>query len=373
MSTKINVRNPYYVKFSNANLYSVELDLYVWSGLSTDATSGDIVYNITKYEVGSNNYVVFELSELIRDYLVTEYGNYSTDVVWVKWDYDIKNSSGVSQDSGTSTPVLALDGGGYFEDGVNPELSKQLLQSNTTVYYNSGQDIVIPVWAEDLSTITVTSTAAANVNWDAADFFWDSYDVSWGYAITPIVVTDNGNTNQKIVYIILTDSEELQTGDTVTITSGVGGATTVITLEEICEPKYSPMNVIFYNKFGALQNMWFFKKNTVSINTTSDSYKSNIMDFSSTPTYSTTSPQVKVFNKNGVETISLNSGYYSEQYNEVVKQLILSEDVWIDDGTNVLPVKVNTNSYSFKTSVNDKLISHSLEFEYAFDKINSIR
>lgn len=375
MSTKINVRSPYYIKRSYTSVPTLNyatLSLYIYEGdLGTDKPAS-AQYTLTKTELNDGDYVVFEISELVRDYLVTEYGSYSTDVVWVEADITAYAANGSSLGT-VSYDYLAFDGYGYFEDGINPELSRQLLQSNTILYYNEGQDIVFPIFAEDLSTITLTSGAGADVNWEAVDDFWNLYDVSWGYALTPIVITDDGNTNQKIQYIRLTNSEELQDNDSITITSGVGGATTVITLEEICEPKFTPLNVIFYNKFGALQNMWFFKKSVTSINTTSNQFKANILDFSSTPTYSTTSPQVQKFNVNGKEVITLNSGFYDEQYNEVVRQLMLSENVWIDNGTDVLPVNVNTSSYTFRTRVNDKLIQHSLEFEYAFDKINSVR
>lgn len=372
MSTKINVRSPYYVKVSDADLNSVTLRLNVWTG--TTASPNTLRYTLTKYEVGTNNYVVFELSELIRDFLVTEYGSYSTDVVWVKYDYQIYNSSGGAIGSlVTSSNMLAVEGYGYFEDGVQPELSKQLLQSNTIIYYNEGEDVVFPIWAEDLSTITLSSSGGANVNWESVEDFWNLYDVSWGYALTPIVITDNGNTNQKIQYIRLTSSEELQDGDTITITSGVGGDTTIIVLEEICEPKYTPLNIIFYNKFGALQNVWFFKKSITTLNVRNETYKRSIMDFSSTPTYSEQIHQVKTFNANGKETLQANTGFIDEQYNEVIRQLLLSEEVWVDNGIDVLPIRPITSSLQFKTSVNDKLINYTLDFEYAFDKINNIR
>lgn len=372
MSTKINVRSPYYVKVSNADLHSVTLRLYVWTGETTDPNT--LRYTFTKTEIGTNNYVVFELSEYIKDFLVTQYGSYSTDIVWVKYDYQIYNSSGGAVGSlVTSSNMLGVDGYGYFEDGVNAELSKQLLQSNSIIYYNQGEDIVFPIWAEDLSTITLTSDAGADVFWEAVEDFWNTYDVSWGYALTPIVITDNGDTDQKIQYIRIASSEELQDGDTITITSGVGGDTTIITLEEVCEPKYTPLNVIFYNKFGALQNIWFFKKSVTTLGTTSESYKANIMNFDSSPTYSTTSPQYQVFNKQGRENIRCNTGFIDEQYNEVIKQLMLSEQVWIDNGTDVLPVAVASNSLEFKKGVNDKLIDYTIEFQYAFDKINNIR
>ena len=377
MSTKINVRSPYYVKVSNASLHSVTLRLYVWTGETTDPNT--LRYTFTKTEVGTNNYVVFELSEFIEDFLVTDYGSYSTDVVWVKYDYQIYDSAGSTVGSlVTSTDtignILAVDGYGYFEDGVNPQLSQQLLQSNTIIYYNEGQDIVFPVWAEFIPTISLTSDSGADVFWEAVEDFWETYDVSWGYALTPIEVDDDGNTNQKIQYIRITLSGELQDGDTITLTSGLeGGPVTTITLEEICEPRYTPLNIIFYNKFGALQNVWFFKKSTTTLNVRNENYKRSIMDFSSDPTYSEQAHQVKTFNANGREVLQANTGFIDEQYNEVIKQLMLSEEVWVDNGTDVLPIRPVTNSLTFKTGVNDKLINYTMDFEYAFDKINNIR
>jgi hypothetical protein len=375
MNTKINVRSPYYIKIPtggvSAALNYVTLNLFVWTGETTDIP-GTANYTFTKYEVADSNYVIFELSEYIKDFLVTDYGSYSTDIVWVKYTYAIYNSAGTNIFSGSSGNMLAVDGYTNFEDGVNAQLSQQLLQSNTTIYYNSGQDIVFPVWAEFGSTITLISDSGANVYWQNVEDFWNTYDVSWGYGIAPIVIYDTGFSDQKIQYVRITLSEELQDGDTITVISALGGITT-ITLEEIEECKFTPMNVIFYNKFGALQNIWFFKKAVTSLSTTSESYKANIMNFDSAPTYSTSSPQYQTYNKNGRERIAMNTGFIDEQYNEVIKQLMLSEQVWIDNGTDVLPVTLNSNSLSFKTSVNDKLIDYTLEFEYAFDKVNSVR
>jgi hypothetical protein len=341
----------------------------VWTGETTDPNT--LRYTFTKTEIGTNNYVVFELSEYIKDFLVTDYGSYSTDIVWVKYDYQIYNSSGVAVGSlVTSSNILGVDGYGYFEDGINPQLSQQLLQSNTILYYNEGQDIIFPIWAEFLPEINVSSGGGADIDWNVVEDFWQLYDVSWGFDF--VQIEDNGNTDQKIQYIRIGSSEELADGDTITITSETGG-TTVITLEEVCEPKYQPLNVIFYNKFGALQNIWFFKKSVTTLGTTSENYKANVMNFDSSPTYSTTSPQYQVFNKQGRENIRCSTGFIDEQYNEVIKQLMLSEQVWIDNGTDVLPVAVASNSLEFKKGVNDKLIDYTIEFQYAFDKINNIR
>ena len=454
MSTVINTRSPFYFKVSNADLSSVKLELYIWTGtyaqrnasykrytltkeqlldeldrgtttsttanklvdstqnFNTTAQVGSFIKNTTdsttasvtaidsdttlsissnimasgeNYILFAKPYVVFELSELARDFMETEYNNYATDTLWIDADITIKNSSGAivqvnSKDTNTSS-FLGIDGYGYFEDGTNPRsvqyTTPMVLQHNTTVYYNDGADIKIPRYAEAQTvTATLTSTAGANINWDNADDFWDSYNSNWGSGQTPVVITDNGNTNQKIQYLIITDSEDLNDGDVVTISSNNSSySNVVITLKKVCEPKYTPLNIIFYNKFGALQNLWFFKKSMTNINITSQQFKNNILDIEnsgSTPSYALSKHQEKKFMANGKESITINSGFYTEDHNEVVREMLLAEQVWIYNGTNTLPINLKSNTLQFKKSVNDKLISYTLSFDYAYDKINNI-
>ena len=103
MSTIINTRSPFYKKITNANLHSVKLELYIWQGEYADRAASHLRYTLTKEEVGNNNYVTYEFSKLIRDYMITEYGNYSTDSLWVDAVINIKNSSGTSISNTTET------------------------------------------------------------------------------------------------------------------------------------------------------------------------------------------------------------------------------------------------------------------------------
>jgi hypothetical protein len=200
--------------------------------------------------------------------------------------------------------------------------------------------------------------------------------VSWANTATTINITDNGNSNQKIQYVNITGTDNLNDGDTITITNGVFTDTTIITLKEICELKYVPYRVVFYNKYGALQDLWFNKKSVETINVTSSNYKRNIIEFASTlPTsdYNIYKHANRRFDVVANETIQLSTGYVVEALNEPVKQLLMSESVWIDDGTNVYPVNVDTNSLQMKKSVNEKLIAYTLDFSFAFDKIQNVR
>ena len=387
MSTVINTRSPFYKKISNASLAKAILELYVWTGEYADRVAADKKYTITKEELGTNNYVTFELSELIRDYMITEYNDYATDTLWVDADVTIYDSAGAivqvdSQDT-TTYPFLAIDGYGYFEDGINPRsveyTTPMVLQHNTTIYFYGGYDIKIPIYAEAATVTAVLDTdAGANVNWNEANNFWDTYDVNWGDGDEDQEITDNGNTNQKIQYLILTDTEYLSDGDTVTISSDSANYPddVVITLKKVCEPKYTPLSVIFYNKYGALQNLWFFKKSMTDISISSNKFKNNIIDFDNSggsPSYSLSKHQEKIFMANGKESITMNTGFYEESFNEVIRQMLLSEQVWVYDGTNTLPINLKSNTLLFKKGVNDKLISYTVSFDYAYDKINNIQ
>ena len=78
MSTVINTRSPFYKKISNASLSYAKLELYVWTGVYADRVAASKKYTLTKEELGTNNYVTFELSKLVRDYMITEYNDYAT-------------------------------------------------------------------------------------------------------------------------------------------------------------------------------------------------------------------------------------------------------------------------------------------------------
>ena len=145
MSTVINARSPYFIKYTAGSiaLTEVSLEIRIWNGLKTSPPTS-ATYTITKtpLEQVANNTITFEISELIRDYLYTEYYNLAVDAVWVKLDAT-KTFSDTSTSTETDT-LLALDGFGYFEEGSNPRTSidptqtsytPMILQSNQCVQY----------------------------------------------------------------------------------------------------------------------------------------------------------------------------------------------------------------------------------------------
>ena len=91
------------------------------------------------------------------------------------------------------------------------------------------------------------------------------------------------------------------------------------------------------------------------------------------PSYDISKASVANLSVNGNETIQMNTGFINESFNEIIKQLMLSEQIWVDNGNSVLPINLNTRSLTFKKGVNDNLINYTIDFAYAFDTINNIR
>ena len=383
MATKINVRSPFYIKVTpTANtITSVNLELYIYTGVKlTPPTSSELKYTITKTPIGGNNYVVFEISELVRDYIEIEFnGEYDSQTVWVRPDFTITTTGGT--ENPTEIDYIAFDGYGYFEDGINPELSRTYLQSNYKISRPSDTNLRVPVFTDDTNSVSFlykgevkrvqAISSSTNTNGQIEYITVSGSDNTDTYKER--VLADGGIFEDNSLLDAFLDSVDIGLVDELYINSDSG--TEVVKISQEPCTKYEPYKVTFVNKFGVLQDMWFSLKSTESLNTTGETYKANVVDFS-TLTYATYKPQVAQYNKTGKESITLNTNYISEDYNEVIKQLMMSEQVWITkltDTEEVLAVIPKTQNVTYKTSLNDRLVQYTVQFDYAFDKINTVR
>lgn len=134
--------------------------------------------------------------------------------------------------------------------------------------------------------------------------------------------------------------------------------------EEICEPKYTPITCTYVNRYGGWQFLTFFKANMQSIETTSKEF--NMLP--SAVNYNVLQGQRKRFNQQGKQTIKCNTGWVTENYFELIQDLLLSDTVLL----NNKPVVVKSQSSEYKTSLKDKNINYEIEFEYSFGLINDV-
>ena len=386
MATKINVRSPFYIKANNSSLASATMQLYIYTGVLTTDKPASAQYTITKNEIDTNNYVVFEISELVRDYLDIEFdGEYDSQTVWVESDitmYDAADGGGSTVGSPINNDYIAFDGYGYFHEGTNPELSRGLLLSNNTIFRLNYDNVRIPVFTEDTNTVTFlykgeekrTQTVNSSTNTNAQIDYITVSGLDDNDTYRERVINDGGTLEDSDCLERFLSNYNIGEVDEVIIDTDAGVEVVKIITNYEC--KYEPYKVTFVNKFGALQDLWFFKKSVESTNVTSEQFKASIFD-QSTLTYKTYKHQQQAFLAQGKDRITMNTGYVNDDHNAVLEELLISEQVWYTEITEteekVIPVIPLTKSITYKTSVNDKLANYTVEFEHAFDKINNIR
>ncbi len=326
----IKLRSPRYeVLLTPSGAVSAKLALSV---------GGTLRYEIVK-ECTADSNVEFEIAELVRDYLtITANNDYSQpsnqiSISRVITFYDGANASGSVVSGGNTVTHTGLDGYGTFKDGVNPEIA------SSQVY----------LFTPDYSTNPDTYKIYAPIGEEGAFPYLDT----------------NGDVQ----------SNEFDSAET---TFTVRSKT--LTIERLDCTKYDATKVLFLNKWGAIQELWFRTKKVESISTKKSQFQRNLMSFATnnTASYDDDAHSIETFNKNGKLVYKLSSGYYPEWTNAWFEELLLSEYVWIYQknyalSQKIFPVNVKTSSMTKKTSLNDKLIEYTIEFEQANDYINNIR
>lgn len=371
----INLRSPYFVIYTDTNLTSIDLDLYIHTGTRSLTVTG------AQYSLSSTAYdeeVVVDISELCRDYIDTTFnGSYSCTAVWVNYQITPYISS-VAQTPLSVVRLTGFDGYQYFEDG--PQSSSEtytapdLLQSNTVIYKHSDGVVRVPVLQDNITDVhflhkgKVTNTVAITPSSASTSIIrYPSNTGASSDTFKARVEADSG-TYEAEACGNFSAGWQIRPCDKIILETA--SSATTIDVVDIDECRYEPIKVTFVNKYGALQDVWFFKKHIESTSVDSESYRKTII---SSGTYSTSRHQMNSLRRNAKERLSLNTGIYPEEYNEVFKQLTLSEFVWIEYNGNTLPVTVTSGDLQYKTSVNDKITQYTMEVEFSHNKINDIR
>lgn len=325
----IALRNPQFKKIT----IQASGTLSVVCTVSIDST---IRYTLIK-NVQPSTTINFDIAELARDYLEiayqTDYIPQTVAIQTIITPYDALNGTG------NALPLLVetyndvgFEAYGEFTDGVNPEVP----------FGRSLPTLLIPI-NEDTDEFTIL---APNNQTGKIPYLTSSFRGADGYLASDTSVTIQG---------------------------------VDCTIKRIDCTKYGDGNrIIYINKYGAQQDLWFFLKETRNLARTNEGYKANTITYPSTgATYSIQDAPNKVFNTQAKQTHTFSSGYYPEFANQQFEELLLSEFIWwstVKKGVGiVIPLKVKTSSVAFKTSVNDRLIEYTIEFEEAFDYINNIR
>ena len=381
---RIQARSPFFIKYSATDLVRVVIQLYVYEGTQnnvTDRTNG-FTYQATINPVNNSDEVVFDASDIIDSILDIEFdGTYNSQMVWV--DYAITPTvlvAGEPTEQATQA-IVNLEGYGgyrYFEEGVQ-NLSRAddtdvILLTNKVIYKGADSVVRIPILA-DSSTELVTYekngerlfTELVVPSTDSNNrISYISNDVTNGVdRYKERVVADGGTFEDADCYRSLAYDVDLYGVDTIYVSGQK-----IVVKEPTCS-KYDKYKVTFINRFGALQDVYFDGKSTQKMKVKSESkYRSNTLVSDS---YSISSHNNRFVTKNGVDSMTLSTGFISEEYLIVFKELELSRKVWIEKDGLTLPVDLKDATFEYKTKLNDKLINYTIDVDFSYNSISNIR
>lgn len=243
------------------------------------------------------------------------------------------NDSIGSQETDATSTYIAHDGYGYYKEGQNHQPSKKILLSNSEYKADSRGFMVIPLSVASGDSNPTVNGVAVTLG------FSDTNSHYLKYLVIPI---GNYSANFDVVF---------------------GGET--VTIEPVSECKYPVQEVQFLNRYGGIESMHFYKAKKESIRLEREEFTNN---FTSGTTYTTTRHQIKSLNVRSKKTFIMETGWLYEDYNDTIEELLRSEHVWL----NGEPVNVKSSNLEIKTRIVDKLISYSIEFEYAYWDINNV-
>jgi hypothetical protein len=387
----------------NDGLVDATLVLRVFTGSSATSPTAD--YTLFKTSIDDAP-ITFEISDLIREEIasvlkngaISDWETATTEVVWCKFTLSSNYVNAGTPASGviqSNQSFLCSDGWLPFTQQSGGIVAGAGLLTNRTMQVYSGYEQSLPALYD---TNTDLNGVLYSVN--GADYFYVLSD-ELGFANTSTEST------QKVIYIpagpasidsflgvvptedytisLISDSAAVNYKARVEADGGtcegfacLRAALAELGYEEnatdynyelVCEPKYTPVRLTFINRFGVSDFVTFFKVSTRSGAVTRESYMPQL----SQPFNVSQQVQYRNFDVNSRETIVLNTGWVDENYDDVIREILMSEKCSINYEGVEFTVNPQDTGIQYLKEVNDRNINYTLTFDIAWDIRNNAR
>ena len=378
--SKILARSPYWINATATDLIYATLELWVYKGevVVDRPSTPNFIINATVTDTPNNVY--WDISDLVKDFIDTKYVGTSSDngAVWVDYRITTIDASGATTGS-IQTGDYSVYGYSYYPEGYNATSLSGCLMDNDIIYKLVDNDVSIPVDRKLLESISffngdelvhsvVNNPSSYDESSDIIDYIGlDDYD-----SFQQRIYSQGGTfETNKCIEEFLADFEIYPITQVRVSSTDASVPLRVINVESIEECKYTPYKLIFRNKLGANQELWFFKSSRLSMQVEREKYQGNTI--ANYRAGNISSHRGVNFATMAKETLTINSGFVPEEFNEVFKQLMLSEQVWIEYKQQVLPINISNQNIDYKTSLNNKLINYTIDVEFSFNTTNNVR
>jgi hypothetical protein len=340
-------------------------ELYYWTGSLTNSSSvAD--YTITKYP-NTSNVGIFDLNRIINstltDLAIANTSNVQYFAADFYWQY-FNGSTYVTGSHVKSSTYKALDGYGIFQEPIGQNLT------SSSVHW--------PLMTNGPATQSAFITNKGNAGVYVGTAGGTSQPTKIVYtsnlASADYTISGTTSTSGQIAQYPIGPAQSgfpLSGSITYFTTQAFNGATALglpIKYEIDCIQKYPNVRIKWKNRFGQFDYFNFYMVNKQSFETERRTYQPQLGTWEgsglSYQNYDTANQAYIVDSK---QAISVNSFWIDESYNDILKQLLVSDEIyWMYDESNdlVRPLTIATQDIVFKTGVVDHLIQYSFDFNY---------
>jgi hypothetical protein len=343
--------------------YQYALDLYYWTGSITG--SGSIPeYTMTKYP-NNSGVGIFDLSRILNSTLTELLQQNPSNVGYFAiegYDEWISGTTYVTGSRTRSGTYKYIDGYSLFPESISQPIYNKTPHwplmtdgpaTQSAFDFNTGY---AGVWVGTSGTTTPTKIV---------------YTTDLG-ATGEVALSGSTNSNEQVQqYPIGPDSIGLDSSVIWYTTQAYNGSTPLgepIRYEITCNQKYPNIRIKWKNRYGQWDWFNFNMVNRQSFSVNRSVYQPQLGSWESRGlSYNSYDSSNINYLVDAQQSISVNTFWVPESYNEIFKQMLVSDEIyWQYDEANDLlkPITINTNSITWKTGVVDKVIQYGFDFSY---------
>jgi len=370
---------------TNDTLDYMSLGLKVWSGLKSAVPSANN-YSLSK-NTSINQVINFEVSNLIKSEFLHDFDIYNDlgysqsplgEVLWTngtgEWTYSDNGAAPVTAiwQATTGDAFLTTSGWSPLPNVSNTSVTSVLLSTprkryvltsnyeSLALYNNSNLDKIEIVWNNGDEGEFVNNDGSADLPDETT---LNTQDQVIYAGVGPANLQNNQGIAQNL------QPSEHNTGDyyDIVIKDSSNNIINTVRYELTCEPKYTPYQIAFVNRYGVTDFITFFKASTEAGNFTNSSFKKSIYQDGFT-TVSLQGGQYEDFNINSQNSITMNTGWVDENYAEVIQDIMMSEQVAVLVNGSWIAVNPTRGTVEYQKSVNVGVINYTVIFTFAFNE-----
>ena len=388
-------RSPQFITGKNNALTNDSLDLMSLSiRIKTGTPSASTPNYALSKNYSINEVINFEISDLVRSEFYHDFSVWNDigytqspqgEALWVTptgdWTYSNNGTAPESAIWSNNTTYAYLTTDGWAtRDNIAPVAVSQLVLATS----RDRQVLIGNYESLALNNSVVNDLAEIEIAWNNGDA-----DTFYTTAVSSSPPDPTTNNSQNLVIYAGVGAANLENnpyldntikpsthddGDYYDVILKDSGGDTITSVRYylICEPKYDPVQVAFINRFGVADFITFFKRSDERGNFTQYSYQKSIYnDGFTTPSLEV--GKYQSFNVNSRNTLTLNTGFVDQDYDETIEDILMSEYVAVYTNSNWVSAVPNRGSIEYQKSVNTKLINYTMSFDFGFDERSLVR